>query len=99
MSAKQTAKTDKAEKKEKAPPTPRKTVCVRVKTKGVGVKRVNSGVIFTNEWKRLLLDDKGSAYKAIRADPALAMETLPDGPFGDDKVATNKLPHKEQEAK
>lgn len=92
MSAKQTTK---------KPPTPRKTVCVRVKTKGIGAKRVNSGVIFTNEWKRLLLDDKGSAYKAIRADPALAMETLPDTPLSDDEVAADKLPSKDkaQEAK
>lgn len=87
MNAKQTTK---------KPPTPRKTVCVRVKTKGIGAKRVNSGVIFTNEWKRLLLDDKGSAYKAIRADPALAMEPLPDTPLSDDEVATADTPATEK---
>ncbi|MCL7931788.1 hypothetical protein [Halomonas llamarensis] len=70
MSAKQTTKA--AEKK--APPTPRKSVKVRVKTKDTGAKRTSSGVIFTNEWKHLTLDDKGSAYKAISADPALVME-------------------------
>ena len=70
MSAKQTTKA--AEKK--APPTPRKSVQVRVKTIATGAKRTNSGVIFTNEWKYLTLDDKGSAYKAISADTALVME-------------------------
>ncbi len=70
MSAKQTTKA--AEKK--APPVPRKSVQVRVKTKATGAKRTNSGVIFTNEWKYLTLDDKGSAYKAISTDTALVME-------------------------
>ncbi|TVU88310.1 hypothetical protein [Vreelandella titanicae] len=76
MSAKQTTKAATAEQsaEKKAPPVPRKDVQVRVKTKATGARRSVCGSIFTNEWKYLTLDDKGSAYKAISADPALVME-------------------------
>lgn len=75
MSAKQTTKAAPAQSAEKkAPPVPRKDVKVRVKTKATGAKRTNSGTIFTNEWKYLTLDDKGSAYKSISDDPALIVE-------------------------
>ncbi|NVE91544.1 hypothetical protein [Vreelandella titanicae] len=76
MSAKQTTKAASADKsaEKKAPPEPRKDVQVRVKTKATGAKRSVCGAIFTNEWKYLTLDDKGSAYKAMNADPALVME-------------------------
>lgn len=78
MSAKQTTKAATAEQgAEKKKPVPRKDVQVRVKTKATGAKRTNSGTIFTNEWKYLTLDDKGSAYKAIKADTALVMEHAP----------------------
>ncbi|MGP9798152.1 hypothetical protein ACT3UJ_12430 [Halomonas sp. 86] len=70
MSAKQTTKAA-------PPPRPRAAVQVRVKTKSPGVKRQVCGVIFTNEWKHLTLDDRGSAYKAIERDPALEMEPAP----------------------
>ena len=79
MSAKQTTKAaaeQSAEKKKTL--VPRKSVHVRVKTKATGAKRSLCGVIFTNEWKPLFLDNKGSAYKAIDADPALAMEPAPE---------------------
>lgn len=91
MSANQTTK--------KAPPVPRANVTVRVKTKTPGVKRQVCGVIFGNEWKRLVLDDKGSAYKALARDPAIVMERLPDEPLSDADVAADKLPSKEKEAK
>ncbi|WP_417862374.1 hypothetical protein [Vreelandella venusta] len=94
MSAKQTT--------EKAPPVPRTDVTVRVKTKTPGVRRQVCGVIFGNEWKRLVLDDKGSAYKALARDPAIVMERLPDEPLSDAEVAADKLPSlpsKEKEAK
>lgn len=90
MSAKQTTKAATAEKK--TPPVPRKDVQVRVKTKATGAKRTNSGTIFTNEWKYLTLDDKGSAYKAIKADTALVMEHAPP-PVK--VVATEEQPGKE----
>lgn len=78
MSAKQTTKAAPAQSAEKkAPPVPRKDVQVRVKTKATGAKRTNSGTIFTNEWKYLTLDDKGSAYKSISDDPALIVELAP----------------------
>ncbi|BCB62258.1 hypothetical protein HaloA020_29590 [Halomonas sp. A020] len=77
MSAKQTTKAPEQSAEKKAPPVPRKDVQVRVKTKATGAKRTNSGVIFTNEWKYLTLDDKGSAYKAISDDPALTVELAP----------------------
>ncbi|AQU83248.1 MULTISPECIES: hypothetical protein [unclassified Halomonas] len=89
MSAKQTTK--------KAPPVPRADVTVRVKTKTPGVKRQVCGVIFGNEWKRLVLDDKGSAYKALTRDPAIVMERLPDEPLAAD--TSPSLPSKEKEAK
>ncbi|WKD29543.1 hypothetical protein NDQ72_06260 [Halomonas sp. KG2] len=89
MSAKQTTK--------KAPPVPRANVTVRVKTKTPGVKRQVCGVIFGNEWKRLVLDDKGSAYKALARDPAIVMERLPDEPLSDADVAADKLPSKDKE--
>ncbi|GGW23645.1 hypothetical protein [Vreelandella hamiltonii] len=92
MSAKQTTKAA-------PPPRPRVDVSVRVKTKSPGIKRQVCGVIITNEWKRLLLDDKGSAYKAIARDPALVMEQLPYEPLSDAEVAADKLPSKEKEAK
>ncbi|MGO2241137.1 MAG: hypothetical protein ACTH5D_05200 [Halomonas sp.] len=69
MSAKQTTK--------KAPPTPRKEISLRVKTKSPGVKRQVCGVIFDNTWKHITLDDRGSAYKAIARDPAMMMEPAP----------------------
>lgn len=74
MSAKQTTKAAPESAEKKAPPVPRKDVQVRVKTKATGAKRTNSGTIFTNEWKYLTLDDKGSAYKSISDDPALVVE-------------------------
>lgn len=77
MSAKQTTKAApgaEQDTEQKAPSTLRKSVQVRVKTKAIGAKRANSGVIFTNEWKYLTLDVKGSAYKAISTDLALSME-------------------------
>jgi len=61
-------------------PTTRRQVNVRVKTRRTGVKRARGGVIFTNEWKHLRLDDKGSAYRAIAADPLLLMEIVPEAP-------------------
>ncbi|BCB62817.1 hypothetical protein HaloA020_35180 [Halomonas sp. A020] len=73
MSAKQTTKAAPTEQSAEKP-IPRKDVQVRVKTKATGAKRTNSGVIFTNEWKYLTLDDKGSAYKSISDDPALVVE-------------------------
>ncbi|MCL7931697.1 hypothetical protein [Halomonas llamarensis] len=101
MSAKQTTKAAKAEQPA-PPPQPRADVSVRVKTTSPGVKRQVCGVIFGNEYKRLLLDDKGSAYKAIARDPELMMETLPNKPLSDDEVAADTLPgqgnKKEQEA-
>lgn len=78
------------------PPVPaRADVSVRVKTRSTGVRRVVCGVIFSNEYKRLLLDDRGSAYKAIARDPALVMEHLPNTPLSDDEVAADTLPGKE----
>lgn len=80
MSAKQTTKAAEqapaAEKTPAPPPRPRAAVQVRVKTKSPGIKRQVCGVIFTNEWKHLTLDDRGSAYKAIERDPAMVMEPI-----------------------
>lgn len=98
MSAKQTTKAaPNAEKstEKKAPPVPRKSVHVRVKTKAPGVKRTNSGVIFENAWKHLTLDDKGSAYKAIDADAALVMEPAPAPVKEPEPEATEAKPGKE----
>lgn len=77
MSAKQTTKAAATTAEKKAPPPQRKPVQVRVKTKAPGIKRQVCGVILTNEWKGLTLDDQGSAYKAIVRDPALEMEAAP----------------------
>ncbi|WP_237673582.1 hypothetical protein [Vreelandella profundi] len=92
MSAKQTTK---AADEKKTPPTPRKGISLRVKTKSPGVKRQVCGVIFDNTWKHITLDDKGSAYKAIARDPAMVTEadTTPAKP------AATEESSKEKEAK
>ncbi|WP_438454700.1 hypothetical protein [Vreelandella venusta] len=74
MSAKQTTKAAADKDAEKKELVQRKDAQVRVKTKSPGVKRQVCGVILTNEWKYLTLDDKGSAYKALARDPAIVME-------------------------
>ena len=94
MSAKQTAK---AEKQEKAPPTQRKDVQVRVKTRATGTRGASNGVIFSNEWKYLTLDDKGSAYKAISTNPNLVMEHSP--PPVKEVATADAQPSKGKEAK
>lgn len=94
MSAKHSTKANATS----APPPPmpaRSDVAVRVKTRATGVKRVVCGVIFGNEYKRLLLDERGSAYKAIARDPALVMEHLPHTPLAADEAAADTLPGKE----
>lgn len=96
MSAKHSTKTSATPAPPPPPPMPaRSDVAVRVKTRATGVKRVVCGVIFGNEYKRLLLDERGSAYKAIARDPALVMEHLPHTPLADDDVAAETLPGKE----
>ncbi|WP_447926947.1 hypothetical protein [Vreelandella sp. EE27] len=77
MSAKQTTKAAAPAAEKKSPPPARKQVQVRVKTTATGVKRQVCGVILTNEWQTLTLDDRGSAYKAIERDHALVMEAAP----------------------
>ena len=81
MSAKQTTKAAPAEQsaEKKAPPTPRKDVQVRVKTRATGTRCASNGVIFSNEWKYLTLDDKGSAYKAISTNPNLVISMMLPG--------------------
>ncbi|MBZ9574416.1 hypothetical protein [Modicisalibacter sp. MOD 31.J] len=64
-------------------PAPRADIVVRVKTRQLGQRRGCCGVIFTGEWKRLVLDDKGSAWKAIQAHPDLVVERLAETPPAD----------------
>ncbi|MDO0944656.1 hypothetical protein [Chromohalobacter israelensis] len=61
-------------------PAPRTSIHVRAKTRHPGQRRGCCGVILTGEWKHLVVDDKGSAYKALIADQDVIVERLPETP-------------------
>ncbi|MDN3524353.1 hypothetical protein QWY79_03630 [Halomonas sabkhae] len=77
MTRKQTG--GKAPAKQDTPP-PRRQVRVNVKTRQPGQRRQVAGVIITGEPKALVVDERGSAYKALTRGPGLVVERLPDTP-------------------